>query len=122
MDSPGLWGVIISGVLALGSVLGVVLSGIGKKQDQEQQQVTDQFRRMMDEITYWQRTASTTREEWEGRWDRQMDRCRRITDRLTAALNTVASQATNPADREVADEALAEVKAHNYNDHGEARP
>jgi hypothetical protein len=122
MEAPTLWGLVISGVLAIGSVLGVVLSGVGKKQDQEQQQVSDQFKRLLDEVSYWQRTAQTTREEAEGRWDRQIDRCRRITDKLTAALTSVASQANDPAGRKVADEALADLEAHKYNDHGEARP
>lgn len=122
METPTIWGLVISGVLAVGSILGVILSGVGKKQDQEQQQVSDQFRRLLDEVGYWQGTASRTREEWESRWDRQMQRCRVITDRLTTALAVVSDKLEDPAEKAKAAEALEELRAHNTNDHGGMNP
>lgn len=119
MEAPGLWGIVISGVLAVGSILGVILSGVGKKQDLEQQQVSDQFKRMLDEVNYWQNTAGATRDQWEKRWDRQMGRCRTITDRLVIALTVISAQSNNSADKAKADEALAEIRAHNTSDHGD---
>lgn len=118
MEAPTTWGLVISGVLAIGSVLGVVLSRIGQKQDVEQRQVSDQFERMLNEVTYWRDSATRTREEWEARWDRQINRCRGITDRLAM---TLALTAKDPAERASVEEVLGELRNHNSTDHRDAR-
>lgn len=119
MATGSMWGLIISGVLAIGSVLGIILSRMGKKEDVEQQAVSDQFKRMLDEVNYWQASASTTRTEWEARWDRQMDRCRKITDRMAGALQTLLGQLDD--EHKVADHTVQEVieavKDHDNVDH-----
>lgn len=117
MDGVSLWGLVISGTVALGSVLGIVLTNIGKRGDQEQQQVTDQFKRMLDEVGYWQDTTSRTRTEWEGRWDRQMKRCRTITDQLVAFIAAIAHNSLDPLIRAEAEDLTNAVRAHNDGDH-----
>lgn len=120
MESATLWGLIISGTVALGSILGVVLTNVGKKGDQEQQQVTDQFKRMLEEVGYWQDTTSRTRTEWEGRWDRQMDRCRKITDKLVIFIASIAKSSMDPRVRSEAEDLTSAVKTHNESDHDRA--
>lgn len=118
MAAASSWGLIISGVLALGSVLGVILSRVGKREDVEQAQVSDQFRRMLEEVNYWQESNSRTRSEWEQRWDRQVDRCRRITDRLSSTVTNLAGQLSSGQAKEDAADALREVEDHREADHG----
>lgn len=115
MEPATLWGLIISGVLAVGSVLGVVLTKVGKKGDQEQAQVTDQFKRMLDEVGYWQNTAVKNREEWETRWDRQMTRCRKITDKLVMFVVTTGK--ADPSVRTEAESLARDLADHNETDH-----
>jgi hypothetical protein len=105
-------------MVALGSVLGVILSRIGKKGDQEQQAVTDQFRRMLEEnqylttsLTQARADISQVRQGWEDRWQRQMDRCRTITDTLVNALATNTPATTNSA--------LQKLDDHRAHDHDE---
>lgn len=110
------WGIIISGVLAAGTILGVVLSGIGKKGDQEQAQVTDQFKRMLEEVNYWQTTTARQRTEWEDRWDRQVKRCRTIIDKLVVYVGAQAAMLSDAQDdpgiQREAQRLLREVEEH----------
>lgn len=108
-----MWGIIISGVLAAGTILGVILSGIGKKGDQEQAQVTDQFKRMLEEVNYWQTTTARQRTEWEDRWDRQIKRCRSIVDKLVVYVGAQAAMlAEIPGAQREAGGLLREVEEH----------
>jgi hypothetical protein len=58
------------------------------------------------------------RTAWESRWDRQMKRCRQVTDSLVQALNALRKLA-GPNAKEDADEVLRVISAHNQDDHDE---
>lgn len=59
--SPALAGLFISGLAALGTVLGVLISGVGKRGDRQTQEVNDQFSRQLQEISYWRDVDQHTR-------------------------------------------------------------
>lgn len=122
--NPGTWGLIISGVLALGTVLGTILSRIGKKGDQELQSITDQFGRMLSENKYLgeQLTAERAgraqdRVESEGRWSRQIDRCRKITDSASRTINRLLSNEPGTGPDIEGAQTLRAIDEHNGLDH-----
>lgn len=65
-------------------------------------------------------TANTERERvrtsWEDRWDRQMKRCREVTDSLVGTISQLRDMAGDEGKRK-ADDALRVVGQHNERDH-----
>jgi hypothetical protein len=114
--NPGGWTLIIAAVVAAGGIIGTITSRIGKRGDQELETVRDQFARLIAEVDYWKATATEGRGEWEGRWDRQMVRCRKVTDALVVALAQLLRGAS-AEDREAAERALQDLREHNDADH-----
>jgi hypothetical protein len=57
--------------------------------------------------------------EWEGRWARQMERCRRITDAATDTIANLQKQVINPLARRDATRTLIEIEDHRASDHPE---
>jgi hypothetical protein len=115
--NPTNWGLIISGMTALGAVIGVVMSRIGKKGDQELQSFTDQYERMLGENKYLTEQLKSEREgrasdrtDAEARWTRQMERCRRVTD---AASDTITRLLSSRGPDPAAQAALDQIVAHN---------
>lgn len=113
--NPSTWTVVISGVLAAGGIIGTILSRIGKKGDQELQSFSDQFQRMLRENEYLAKSLAderaaraADRTEWETRFTRQTDRCRKITDAATATIIRLLSGRTDPA----ADATLSQIAEH----------
>jgi hypothetical protein len=111
------WTIVIAAATVIGGVVGTVAARMGKKGDQELETVRDQFARLIAEVAYWQNTATDARTEWEGRWDRQMVRCRKVTDALVVAIVRLLRGSTTPEDREVAEKALDDLREHNSSDH-----
>lgn len=114
--NPTIWTVVIAGAGVFGALLGTVLSRIGKKGDQELESIRDQFGRLISEVNYWKETSVTARDQWEARWDRQMTRCRKITDALVGALAPLL-RAASAEDRQAAEKALEDLREHNDSDH-----
>lgn len=56
------------------------------------------------------------RSAWEARWDRQMARCRKVTDALVRAITALRKLAT-PEARQEADRVLVELEEHRQDDH-----
>jgi hypothetical protein len=114
--NPSIWTVIIAAAGVAGGIIGTIASRMGKKGDQELESVRDQFGRLLSEVNYWKESATSTRDEWETRWDRQMVRCRKVTDALVGALARLLLGAT-AEDREIAEKALQDLHEHNDTDH-----
>lgn len=114
--NPSGWTLIIAAVVAVGGIIGTITSRIGKRGDQELETVRDQFARLIAEVDYWKSTATEGRGEWEGRWHRQMARCRNVTDALVVALVQLLPDASTE-DRELAERALQDLREHNDADH-----
>lgn len=98
--------------------LGVVLTRMGSSRDQQIQQTKDQFQRLLDEARYWREVVGDTRDEWESRWERQMNRCRKITDE---ASNTITDlmRYVPPRQQAEANTVLDHMVEHRANDHAE---
>jgi hypothetical protein len=65
-EYPAFFGIIVAGLSTLGTVVGVLMTGIGKKGDQKAQAASDEFKRMVEEITYWHTAAIDCRAELAG--------------------------------------------------------
>jgi hypothetical protein len=61
--NPAIAGIVISGLAALGTVIGVFISGVGKRGDRQAQEVNDQFKRQLDEINYLDKSVHAARDE-----------------------------------------------------------
>lgn len=60
------------------------------------------------------------RESWEDRWDRQMKRCRIITDRLTGVISSLEDVNAPKEIKDDVREARRELEDHNTDDHDSA--
>ena len=110
---------IIMGFVGLAvTFLGVVLSQIGKRGDQTIQQNKDQFQRLLEEARYWEGQSKSTRNEWEARWDRQMERCRKITDEAYVKLTELMHYVPLTQRRDTA-HVLDDIEQHRQDDHPE---
>jgi len=123
--NPAYWGVIISGIGVVGTVVGIFLARAGKKGDQELQAVGDQFRRLMEENTFLaaqareaRLEARETRTEWEQRWDRQVTRCRKIADSATTVITRLMGPHTIRDETE-AEVTLRDIRLHVAVDHND---
>jgi CRISPR/Cas system-associated protein Cas5 (RAMP superfamily) len=63
LDYPAIFGLVIATLSAIGTVLGVVLSGLGKRGDQKVKSAEDEFTRIMDENTYWHNETKAARDK-----------------------------------------------------------
>lgn len=108
--------------------LATILTRKGKREDQklsERQTAYEELYQLNEargaEIVRLNAAILAIRDEWEARWDRQMARCRTITDTLSRAI--VKLQQVHP-DAPTAADALTELDHHNEDDHGgrEERP
>lgn len=113
-------GIGISLLTIAGTVLATVLTRKGKRDD-DRREVRQQWFNEMAEL------AETRREEierkdaqlaalhaqYEGRFDRQLARCRATTDSLIKAIAELRSSPTGPA----ADRALRQLAEHREDDH-----
>ena len=60
------------------------------------------------------------RAEWEARWSRQMERCRKVTDAAIRSITRLlALLKGNEAAAEIAEDALANIRAHDETDHSQ---
>ena len=121
--NPTFWGVIISGVVAVGGVFGTILARRGTRGDQELQSFSDQFGRMLEENKYLtsqlgeaRSEVTRVRTEWEQRWDRQIARCRTVTDQAAAAIARLMGMHTLEDERD-AQQVLRDTAAHIESDH-----
>lgn len=108
----------MAGVGAAVAVLGYILAQYGKRGDQQIQQNKDQFQRLMDEANYWRGQTNDSRTEFEGRWDRQIARCRKVTDQAYATIAELIRFVPDPQRRQ-GDRALEEISEHQTNEHPE---
>lgn len=97
-------------------LVGYLLAQRGKKGDQEIQETKDQFQRMVDEAKYWREQTSGSRAEFEGRWDRQIARCRRITEQASATIADLMKYVPSNQQRDASD-TLGEIEQHRQDDH-----
>lgn len=109
--------------------LATILTRKGKREDQklsERQTAYEELYQLNEargaEIVRLNAAILAIRDEWEARWDRQMVRCRTITEPLVRTI--VKLQAARPFPDPEAAEALTELEHHNEDDHGgrEERP
>ena len=107
---------IMTGVGIAVTFLGVVLAQRGKRGDQVIQQNKDQFDRLIEEATYWKGVASDARGDLDSFKDKQLARCRKVTD---AAYQTIADliRFVPPEQHRRADRTLGEIETHNETDH-----
>lgn len=96
--------------------LGVVLSQIGKRGDQQIQQNKDQFQRLIDEARYWKDNATEARNDLESFRDRQLSRCRKVTDSAATTISKLMRFVPPDKQREGA-HALDEIQSHIETDH-----
>lgn len=108
--------IIMAAVTAAITFLGVVLSQIGKRGDQQIQRNEDQFKRLLDETNYWKKNADEARHDLESFRERQSARCRKMTE---AAAQTIAElmRFVPPAQHRRGDRTLGEIDTHNEMDH-----
>ena len=116
--SPTTSQLIISAAGILITFVGIMLSRIGKRADEVQSSVTSQFERQMQEIEYLSARLKETREEWEGRWDRQMTRCRIITT-SSAQVIVGLQDRLKPGDpnKVLSEQQVLEMQEHLERDH-----
>jgi hypothetical protein len=128
--SPELTSAILTALGIGGAWLATWLSRRGKKEDNrlaERGQVFEEVLQLaanrLTEITRLgaERDAAVIERErvrtsWEERWDRQMSRCREITDALVVTIDRLRVAAP-PSERNAADEAIRQLDAHNERDH-----
>lgn len=105
----------VSGIVV--GVVGTISTRIGKKGDQTLQAAKEQFDRMLGEINYYRDALDETRTQWEGRWDRQMARCRKVTDQASVAIARLMNGQHTHRDHEVAEQALRDIEEHVQTDH-----
>lgn len=103
--------IIMAAVGAAVAALGYVLAQYGKRGDQQIQQNKDQFQRLMDEANYWRDQTGEARAEFEGRWDRQIARCRKVTDQAYATIAELIRFVPDPQ-RQKGDRVLDEIAQH----------
>lgn len=113
-----------------GAWLATLLARRGKKEDtrigerqQAFQEILDLAASRLSEIArlITERDAAKDRGEkiaasWETRWDRQMERCRNITEPLVATIQELRKGCTAEAEAH-ADTVLRQLSAHNERDH-----
>lgn len=111
--------VIIGIVSSLVLLIGYILTQRGKKGDQAQEAIKSQFDRMLTENRYLAEQLAATRKEWEARWDRQMVRCRKITD---TAANTISDllRFVPPDKQSKANRTINEIATHVDGDHSDS--
>lgn len=126
---PELTSAILTFIGIGGAWLATLLGRRGKKEDTriaERTQAFDEVLQLADrrlaeiDRLIAERDAANAdkealRESWEKRWDRQMARCRSITDPLVQALNQLQTHA--PHARAEAGQALRDLAEHNERDH-----
>ena len=96
--------------------LGIVLSQIGKKGDQQIQTTKDQFQRLIDEAKYWKDNASDARADLEKFRERQLVRCRGVTDAAYATISKLI-EAAKPPERAEGQAMMGEIEQHRAEDH-----
>lgn len=122
---------IIALIGAAGLLLGNLLNKIGVRAQQRQAEaanklteVDESHARIMSENTYLtnQLTAARSevtkvRAEWEARWGRQMERCRKIIDTSAAMIQALQKQTTSLHARREAESVLGDIAEHQLDDH-----
>lgn len=108
--------IIMSVVGSAVLLVGYLLAQRGKKGDQEIQETKDQFQRMVDEARYWKAEAGDARTELDSFRDRQLTRCRKVTE---SAYKTIAELIRYVPDeqRTRGREALGELTEHQESAH-----
>jgi hypothetical protein len=99
-------------------LIGYLLAQRGKRGDQEIQQTKDQFQRMVDEAKYWKTEAEGARDDLENFRDRQLSRCRKVTESAYATISDLIRFVPDEMRRR-ADHALDEIEQHKATDHSE---
>lgn len=108
--------VIMSVVGSAVLLVGYLLAQRGKKGDQEIQQTKDQFQRMVDEAKYWKGEAGDARSELESFRDRQLRRCRAVTESAYATIAALITQVPK-GQRARGERVMAELEQHQDTDH-----
>lgn len=109
---------IMAAVGAAVTFLGIVLSQIGKRGDQQIQTTKDQFQRLIDEAKYWKDNATEARDELEKFRDRQLLRCRGVTDAAYATISKLI-EAANAPNRAEGQAMQGELEQHRSEEHGD---
>lgn len=109
--------IIMSVVGSAVLLVGYLLAQRGKKGDQEIQETKDQFQRMVEEAKYWKLETGDARAELEAFRDRQLARCRRVTESAYATISDLIRYVPDEVRRQ-ADQALEEIEQHKA-DHSE---
>lgn len=115
----------ILGVCAVASgVLGTLLAFRGKNADQKSAARAQSFieleglaKERADEIAALRAENARLRTEYEGRWDRQLARCRSATDSLVGVIAEYGASSSTAVAAAV--EALRGLYAHREDDHNE---
>jgi hypothetical protein len=128
--SPELTTAILTAFTVAGAWFATWLGRRGKKEDtriSERGQAFDQLVKLAENRLVEINRLSTERDaavverekvrvSWEERWDRQMVRCREITEDLVATIGQLRIL-SGPAGRQAADDTLRALDEHNERDH-----
>lgn len=120
---PELTSSALTALAILGTWFGTWLARKGKREDNRIEQNNQSFGQLLSladarlaEIQRLSAELERVRTSWEARWDRQMRRCRKVTDSLADAIRVLQRQipgATQPT----AEAALQALEEHELDDH-----